>query len=146
MFKHLYPCIANPHAMLMTVCSLQNSGVITMPPSSSLFVQAWNNIPFCIISTANAKPPWLTANQSRYWQSKNKTASPCNLAHSKPYTAPGYNYIRGKERLSTNRLPLYTTPMLTLPMLRLFLSKAQECKEFWKPSEPCHIGTLAKYS
>ena len=39
---------------------------------------------------------------------------------------------------------------LTLPMLRLFLSKAQRCKYFWKPSKPCHFGThwkaLAEYS
>ena len=39
---------------------------------------------------------------------------------------------------------------LTLPMLRLFLSKAQRCKYFWKPSKPCHVGTrwkaLAEYS
>ena len=38
----------------------------------------------------------------------------------------------------------------TLPMLRLLLSKAQERKEFWKPSKPCHVGihwiALAEYS
>ena len=25
-------------------------------------------------------------------------------------------------------------------MLRLLLSKAQECKDFWKSSKPCHVG------
>ena len=39
---------------------------------------------------------------------------------------------------------------LTVPMLRLFSSKAQECKYFWKPLKPCHVGThlkaLAEYS
>ena len=39
---------------------------------------------------------------------------------------------------------------LTLPMLRLLLSKAQGHNDFWKPSEPCHVGVhwiaLAEYS
>ena len=39
---------------------------------------------------------------------------------------------------------------LTLPMLRLLSSKAQERKDFGKPSEPCHVGThwkaLAEHS
>ena len=30
--------------------------------------------------------------------------------------------------------------LLTLPMLRLLLSKAQGCKDFWKSSKPCHVG------
>ena len=30
---------------------------------------------------------------------------------------------------------------LTLLMLGLFSSKAQGCKDFWKPFKPCHIGT-----
>ena len=29
---------------------------------------------------------------------------------------------------------------LALTMLRLLMSKAQGCKDFWKPSKPCHIG------
>ena len=29
---------------------------------------------------------------------------------------------------------------LTLPMLRLLASKAQGCKDFWKPSKPWHVG------
>ena len=29
---------------------------------------------------------------------------------------------------------------LTLPMLRLLLSTAKGCKDFWKPSRPCHVG------
>ena len=29
---------------------------------------------------------------------------------------------------------------LTLPMLRLLSSKAQECKDLWKPSKPYHVG------
>ena len=29
---------------------------------------------------------------------------------------------------------------LTLPMLRLYSSKAQGYKDFWKPSRPCHVG------
>ena len=39
---------------------------------------------------------------------------------------------------------------LTLPMLRLLLSKAQECKDFWKSSKLSHVGihwiALAEYS
>ena len=39
---------------------------------------------------------------------------------------------------------------LTLPMRRPLSSKAQGRKEFWKPSEPCHVGihwkALAEYS
>ena len=30
---------------------------------------------------------------------------------------------------------------VTLPMLRLLSSKAQGCKDFWKSSKPCHVGT-----
>ena len=30
--------------------------------------------------------------------------------------------------------------LVNLPMLRLLLSKAQGCNDFWKPSKPCHIG------
>ena len=30
---------------------------------------------------------------------------------------------------------------LTLTMLRLLSSKAQKCKNSWKPPKPCHIGT-----
>ena len=30
--------------------------------------------------------------------------------------------------------------LLTRPMLRLLSSKAQEHKDFWKPSKPCHVG------
>ena len=40
--------------------------------------------------------------------------------------------------------------LLTLPMLRLLLPKAQWCKDFWKPSKPCHVGihwiALTEYS
>ena len=32
---------------------------------------------------------------------------------------------------------------LTLPMLRLLSSKAQERKDFYKLSKPCHVGTHA---
>ena len=39
--------------------------------------------------------------------------------------------------------------ILTLQMLRLLLPKAQGCKDFWNPPNPCHIGThwiaLAEY-
>ena len=39
---------------------------------------------------------------------------------------------------------------LTLPMLRLLSSKAQERKDFFKSSKPCHVGihwkALAEYS
>ena len=39
--------------------------------------------------------------------------------------------------------------ILTLPMLRLLSSKAQGCKDFWKPYKPCHVGihliALAEY-
>ena len=39
---------------------------------------------------------------------------------------------------------------LTFPMLRLLSSKAQGCKDLWKPSQPCHVGihwiALAEYS
>ena len=34
--------------------------------------------------------------------------------------------------------------MLTLPMLRLLLSEAQGCKDFWKPSKTCHVGIRQK--
>ena len=30
---------------------------------------------------------------------------------------------------------------LTLPMLRLISSNAQDSKNLWKPSKPCHVGT-----
>ena len=40
--------------------------------------------------------------------------------------------------------------LLTVPVLRLLSSKAQGCKDFWKPSKPCHVGThwiaLAEFS
>ena len=40
--------------------------------------------------------------------------------------------------------------LLTLPMLRLLLSKAQGCKDIWKPPKPCHVRihlkALAEYS
>ena len=40
--------------------------------------------------------------------------------------------------------------LLTLPMLRLLLSIAQGCKDFWKPSKTCYFGihwtALAEYS
>ena len=40
--------------------------------------------------------------------------------------------------------------LLTLPMLRLFSSKIQRCKYFWKPSKPCHVDihsiALAEHS
>ena len=40
--------------------------------------------------------------------------------------------------------------ILTLPMLRLLSPRAQWCKDFWKSSKPCHVGThwkaLAEYS
>ena len=43
-----------------------------------------------------------------------------------------------------------TRPLLTLLMLRLLLSKAHECKDFWKPSKPCYVGihwkALVEYS
>ena len=49
----------------------------------------------------------------------------------------------------TRKLHL-THGCLTLPMLRLLSSKAQECKVFWKPSKPCHLGihwiALAEHS
>ena len=36
---------------------------------------------------------------------------------------------------------IYLTHLcLNLPLLRLFSSKAQRCKDFWKLSEPCHVG------
>ena len=45
-------------------------------------------------------------------------------------------------------IPLY--PGLTTPMLRLLSPNAQERKDFWKPSKPCHVGihwkALAEYS
>ena len=30
---------------------------------------------------------------------------------------------------------------VTLPTLRLLTSRAQGCKDSWKPSKPCHVGT-----
>ena len=53
------------------------------------------------------------------------------------------------DLLRTNHLGHILT--LTLPMLRLLLlSKAQGCKDFRKPSKPCHIGihwlALVEYS
>ena len=30
--------------------------------------------------------------------------------------------------------------MLTLPMLSILSSKAQGCKDFWKPPKPSHVG------
>ena len=39
---------------------------------------------------------------------------------------------------------------ISLPMLRLLSPKAQEGKDFWKPSTPCHVGihwiAFAEYS
>ena len=40
--------------------------------------------------------------------------------------------------------------IITHPMLRLLSSEVQQCKDFWKPSKPCHAGinwrALAQYS
>ena len=48
-----------------------------------------------------------------------------------------------------NRLSGENHP-LTLPMLRQLFSKAQGCKDCWKPSKPCHLGihwiALTEYS
>ena len=44
----------------------------------------------------------------------------------------------------------YREMILTLPMPSLLSSKAQGCKDFWKPSKPCLVGThwkaLAEFS
>ena len=44
----------------------------------------------------------------------------------------------------------YSIFLLNLQMLRLLSSKAQGCKDFWKPSKPCFVGihwiALAEYS
>ena len=44
----------------------------------------------------------------------------------------------------------HTKAVSTLPMLRLLSPKAQGCKEFCKPSNPCHVGihwkALTEYS
>ena len=36
--------------------------------------------------------------------------------------------------------PFNIHSFLTLPMQRLLSSKAQDCKDFWKPSKPYHVG------
>ena len=65
-------------------------------------------------------------------------ASRHGMAHSPAHPAlhspqmPDYSRSTGTARIQTQ---------LTLPMLRLLQSKAQRCKEFWKPSEPCHALT-----
>ena len=35
---------------------------------------------------------------------------------------------------------------LTLPMLRLLTSNAQERRDFWRPSKPCHMGFIGSLS
>ena len=48
-----------------------------------------------------------------------------------------------KCQMSINKPHLYlqrSKVLLTLPMLRLLMSKAQRCKDFWKPSKLCHVS------
>ena len=56
-------------------------------------------------------------------------------------------WLEPKPQLPFN---IFVNFCLTLPMLRLLLAKAQECKDFWKTSKPCHVGThwiaLAEHS
>ena len=56
----------------------------------------------------------------------------------------------GKTNQSTSAAMKNPHFMLTLPVLRLFLSKVQGHKYFWKTSKPFHVGihwkALAEYS
>ena len=44
------------------------------------------------------------------------------------------------EFLSLVESIAHYNPLLTLPMLMLRSTKAQDCKDFWKPLKPCHVG------
>ena len=45
-----------------------------------------------------------------------------------------------KECQLHNRRDLSSEAFLPLPMVRLLSSKEQGCKDFGKPSKPCHVG------
>ena len=48
--------------------------------------------------------------------------------------------IHGFHRLPQIHEHLFEYLIYTLPMLRLLWFKSQGCKDFWKPSKPCHVG------
>ena len=52
------------------------------------------------------------------------------------------NYLKKMSWLVHYQQLSFKQIVLTLPMLRLFSSKAQGHKDFWKPSKPCHVGIL----
>ena len=47
--------------------------------------------------------------------------------------------LRLLERFHQNCQAFFGATGMTLPMLRLISSKAQECKNLWKTSKPCHV-------
>ena len=53
-----------------------------------------------------------------------------------------YDFLKDDilSNAETHPLYLHFILVLTLPMPRLFSSRAQGCKDFLNPSEPCHVG------
>ena len=49
-------------------------------------------------------------------------------------------FFQGKSHLREEKYLSIKGNILTPPMLRLLWSKAHGCKDFWKPSKPCHVG------
>ena len=60
------------------------------------------------------------------------------------------NISEGGCRWCLLKGPAMIRTLLTSSMLRLLSSKAQRSKDFWKPSNPCHVGinwiALTEYS
>ena len=52
-----------------------------------------------------------------------------------------FTYVKTSKWQMTLISQKKTSANLTLPMLMLLSSKAQGCKDFCKPSKPCHAGT-----
>ena len=71
--------------------------------------------------------------KARWVKHENKNSWPyIRLLGHEGHPCPWLKYFNTKKN---NNL------FLTLTMLRLILSpKAQGCKDFWKPSQPCHVG------
>ena len=51
-----------------------------------------------------------------------------------------YTMVWHKDILYSTLPFWFSAYKLNLPMLRLLSSKAHGRKDFWKPSEPCHVG------
>ena len=102
-------------------------------PESAIVVFFLNNVQAFVFSTSTniIQSLWLTQPNGLY--------NIPDLAHVTCPTTSTLSLRKGVYKLD-----------LTLPMLKLYSPKAQRCKNLWKTSKPCHVGThwkaLAEYS